>query len=273
MVENYSVLMSVYHKEKAQYLREAMQSIFDQTVLTDDFVLICDGPLTNELDDVINEMQIKYNDVLRVHRLKQNKGLGNALNIGLNLCKNELVARMDSDDISIRNRCELQIKEFETHPALALVSGTVLEFVDTPNKALGVRKLPETNKEIIEFSKKRNPFNHPATMFKKSLVQIAGGYNERFHLFEDYYLWIRMLMCGFEGSNLSKNLVYMRTPSDMYVRRGGVKYAREMLRFHYWMLCNNWSNISDYIFGSLPHAIICILPNNIRKIIYEKLHS
>ena len=105
-MDNYSVLMSVYHKEKAEFLREALDSIWNQTVQTDDFVLVCDGPLNEELDSVIAEHEKAHPGVLHVIRLEKNGGLGNALNIGIKQCKNELIARMDSDDISYPDRCE-----------------------------------------------------------------------------------------------------------------------------------------------------------------------
>ena len=115
MGEKYSVLMSVYYREKPEFLRQSMESILHQTVPTDDFVLVCDGPLNPELDAVIAQMQQAFGPVLYVLRLKQNGGLGKALNAGIQHCKNELVARMDSDDISRPDRCEKQLKVFLQH--------------------------------------------------------------------------------------------------------------------------------------------------------------
>ena len=112
-MDNYSVLMSVYHGEKPKYLRQSIESIFAQTIPTNDFVLICDGPLTEELDLVIQEMYDAHPDVFRVIRLEVNQGLCNALNYGLVECRNELIARMDSDDVAFANRCELQLEKFQ----------------------------------------------------------------------------------------------------------------------------------------------------------------
>ena len=162
---SYSVLMSVYAKEKAEYLRQAMDSIWNQTIQTDDFVLVCDGPLNNELDAVIDEMEKAHPETLHVVRLEKNGGLGNALNIGIKECKNELVARMDSDDISMLERCEKQLTMFIEHPDISICSGTVIEFIGTTENAIGKRTLPETDDEIKAFSRKRNPCNHPAVMF------------------------------------------------------------------------------------------------------------
>lgn len=273
MTENYSVLMSVYYKEKPEHLRESMYSIYNQTIPTDDFVLICDGPLNEGLDAVIKEMITKFGHRLHVERLKQNSGLGNALNIGIRCCKNELVARMDSDDISRPERCEKQLSFFVNNPEISLLSGTVCEFSVDKTRPIGMRKLPLNNSDIIKFSKKRNPMNHPCVMFKKSAVIAAGGYLESYHLFEDYYLWVRMFLCGFKARNMSDVLLDMRTPPDLYIRRGGVNYIKSMLAFHKWMLNSEWSSMWDFLSGTLPHVVVCILPNCIRKKVYKILRN
>lgn len=179
--KEYSVLMSVYHKEKPEYLRQAIESIQLQTFPTDDFVLVCDGPLNPELDAVIAAKQQKMGNVLNVVRLAKNGGLGNALNEGIKHCKNELVARMDSDDIAYSDRCEKQIAVFNTHSEVSICSGVVEEFATTPDVVDAKHVPPETNAEILKFAKKRNPFNHPCVMYKKSAVEVVGSY-------QDFYL-------------------------------------------------------------------------------------
>lgn len=270
---NYSVLMSVYFKEQPNNLRQAMESMRRQTVPTNDFVLVCDGPLTSGLDDVISEEQEKFGDVLHVVRLSKNSGLGNALNEGLKSCRNDFVARMDSDDLSRSDRCEKQLRLFTEHPEISLSSGTVSEFITDPKHPTGKRALPISDEEIRVFSRKRNPMNHPCVMFKKSAVESAGGYKETYHLFEDYYLWVRMLMKGYKARNTKDVLLDMRSPADMYLRRGGKKYAEDMLSLHQWMKRSGWSSEVDYLSGAVPHAVVCVLPNGIRKLVYEKLHG
>ena len=189
--KGYSVLMSVYHKEKPEYLEQAIASIQAQTLPTDDFVLVCDGPLNAVLDTVIAKKQQEMGETLNVVRLAKNGGLGNALNEGIRHCKNELVARMDSDDIAYQDRCEKQIAVFYTHPEVSVCSGIVEEFTSTPDVVDAKRVPPEAHEEIVEFAKKRNPFNHPCVMYKKSAVEAVGSYQD-FYLLEDYYLWLRM---------------------------------------------------------------------------------
>lgn len=270
---NYSVLMSVYYKENPRYLEEAMLSILNQTVQTNDFVLVCDGPLTEGLELVIASMEELFGENLNINRLEKNSGLGNALNFGLKRCKNELVARMDSDDISLPNRIEKQLELFSNDEELSIASGTVNEFQEKEDKLSGRRIVPETNEEIIRFSKSRNPFNHPAVMFKKSHIEEVGSYSERFHLFEDYYLWIRLLIRGRKGRNIQEPILAMRVPPQLYLRRGGWTYAKDLLAFNKWLKQEKWIGTKEYLKYALPHALVCILPNSIRKLIYQGLRS
>lgn len=268
--KKYSVLMSVYDKERAEFLQVSMESIYKQTVSTDDFVLVCDGRLNESLDAVIDKMQIKFGDTLHVVRLEENSGLGNALNKGMKYCRHELIARMDSDDISIPERCEKQIRVFLEKPEVSIVSGTVLEFKGTAKQFDTQRKLPEKQEDIIKFAKTRNPFNHPCVMYKKSEVEAVGGYQD-FYLLEDYYLWVRMLMNGCEGYNLQEPLLWMRVDAGMYKRRGGWKYAKsQMLLFRY-MKGQKFINADEYFKCSFFRGVAAVMPCCIRKRLYRKL--
>lgn len=270
--QQYSVLMSVYEKEQPEYLQQSIQSMLVQTVPTDDFIIVCDGPLTPELDHVLHSFSQIYPDTIHIIRREQNEGLGVALNIGLSYCKNDLVARMDSDDVSEPDRCEKQLKLFEETPNLKIASCMVKEFSESVDCTTGMRNVPVDHEEICRFSRKRNPFNHPAVMFYKQAVQQAGGYLNTYPLFEDYYLWIRMLQIGCLGKNLPEPLLNMRAPQNMYSRRGGLNYTKNMLCFHRWMVQSGWSTFIDFCTGAVPHAVVCVLPNGMRKMIYHILH-
>lgn len=266
---DYSVLMSVYHKERPEFLRQAMESIANQTVPTNDFVLICDGMLNEGLDSVIAQMQDAFGDVLHVVRLEKNMGLGNALNIGIRHCKNDLVARMDSDDISYSNRCEKQIRVFAEHPEVSICSGVVEEFTAIPDVVDARRVPPERNAEILEFAKKRNPFNHPCVMYKKSAVEAAGSYQD-FYLLEDYYLWLRMLMAGCQGYNIQEPLLRMRAGFDMYLRRAGWKYAKAQIQLFRFMKANAFIRNDQYLKSCLIRTGSALAPNWLRKFVFKK---
>lgn len=270
---NYSVLMCVYHMEKADNLREAMNSIWAQTIPTNDFVLVCDGPLTDQLDSVIMEMEQKHPGILHVVRLEKNGRLGNALNTGIRYCRNELVARMDSDDISRPDRCERQLLTFQRRPEIGICSGTVEEFVgrDGTMKITSQRVLPETSKEIREFAKTRSPFNHPCVMFKRSAVEIAGGYHSSLYRMEDYYLWIRMLQSGVDGYNLREPLLWMRTGPELYKRRAGTEYAKSQKILFRYMMDTGFINRGQYLKSVAVRTVAALIPNGIRRICYRVL--
>ena len=267
---HYSVLMSVYQRENAEHLCAAMNSIWEQTVGTDDFVLVCDGPLTPALDAVIEKMETANGGALRVVRLETNSGLGKALNTGIRYCRNELVARMDSDDISCPDRCENQLRIFREHPEVSIVSGTVEEFTTCTADAVSRRQLPEKQEEILAFAKKRNPFNHPCVMYKKSAVEAAGGYQD-FYLLEDYYLWVRMLQKGFAGYNIPQTLLWMRAGSDMYRRRGGWEYAKSQERLFRYMRDSGFIGKTQYVENAIVRTIASLIPNRVRSIAYRHL--
>ena len=268
--KGYSVLMSVYHKEKPEYLKQAIASIQAQTLPTDDFVLVCDGPLNDALDAVIAKKQQEMGKTLNVVRLAKNGGLGNALNEGIKHCKNELVARMDSDDIAYPDRCEKQIAVFYTHLEVSICSGIVEEFTSTPDVVDAKRVPPEAHEEIVEFAKKRNPFNHPCVMYKKSAVEAVGSYQD-FYLLEDYYLWLRMLMAGYQGYNIQESLLHMRAGSDMYLRRAGWKYAKTQARLFGFMRDKKFISNGQYIKSCVIRSGSALAPNWLRKLMFEKV--
>ena len=267
---HYSVLMSVYFKEKASFLRDAMNSIWAQTVPTEDFVLVCDGPLTEDLNEVISDMEAAHSGTLHVVRLEKNGGLGNALNIGIQQCRNELVARMDSDDISRPDRCERQLAVFAEHPDVSICSGIVEEFRDSPKEVEAKRVPPETQNEILAFARKRNPFNHPCVMYKKSAVEAAGGYQD-FYLLEDYYLWVRMLQNDAVGYNLQEPLLWMRAGSDMYKRRAGWKYAQSQKALFKYMKDSSFIDFGQYVKSTELRSLSSLMPNSLREFAYKKV--
>lgn len=268
--KGYSVLMSVYHKEKPEYLKQAIASIQAQTLPTDDFVLVCDGPLNDALDAVIAKKQQEMGKTLNVVRLAKNGGLGNALNEGIKHCKNELVARMDSDDIAYQDRCEKQIAVFYKHSEVSICSGIVEEFTSTPDVVDAKRVPPEAHEEIVEFAKKRNPFNHPCVMYKKSVVEAVGSYQD-FYLLEDYYLWLRMLMAGYQGYNIQEPLLHMRAGSDMYLRRAGWKYAKTQVKLFKFMKEQGFIGEGQYIKSCVIRSGLALAPNWLRKLMFEKV--
>ena len=266
-IEAYSVLMSVYAKEKPENLRQSLESMFAQDPVTDDFVLVCDGPLTGELDRVIAEYEAAYPASFRPLRFAENRGLGPSLRDGLLACRNDLVARMDSDDISLPDRCRKQLALFEARPELKICGGAIAEFMGSPENTLSVRSLPGSG-ELAAYARLRNPFNHMTVMFRKSAVLAAGSYRDA-PLFEDYDLWLRMLGQGWVGDNLPDILVLARV-DGMHSRRGGAAYLKKAAAFRRQMLRNGYCSGFEYVYALSACAAVYLMPNRLRQWIYRR---
>jgi glycosyltransferase involved in cell wall biosynthesis len=268
---NFSVLMSVYYKDNPLYLKQAIESVVNQTYKASEIVLVKDGQLTKELDDVINEYQMNYKNLLIVLQLKTNMGLGDALQVGLLKCTNEIIARMDSDDICELNRFEKQIKEFEKDKELALLGGIIEEFIDDPMKPISKRMVPYSVEEINDYLKKRCPFNHMTVMFRKSAVLKVGGYIKWFNN-EDYSLWVRLIASGAKTRNLQDILVHVRVNTDSYGRRGGWKYFKSEETIQRDMLKRRMISPLRYLINITIRLFVqMFIPNNVRALIYRKL--
>lgn len=264
----YSVLMSVYSKEKPEYLKESIDSMINQTIEPDEIVLIKDGLLTDSLYDVIS--QYEKNPIFKSIQLENNVGLGKALNIGLSECRNEIVVRMDTDDISESDRCEKQIPILINNN-LSVVGSSVAEFIETKKNIIAYKDTVESNNDILRRMKYRNAINHPTVVFKKTDVLNSGGYQD-FYLNEDYSLWIRMILKGYMFRNIKEPLVNMRINNETYLRRGGFKYFLTQKKLFDFMLEANFINYYEYIINNTIRFFARVLiTNNIRKTLYLKL--
>ena len=268
-MEKYSVLMSLYIKEKSKYLDVAIKSMVDQTLKPDEIVIVKDGPITAELENILNKYIKEYPKLFNIIGYEKNKGLGYALNFGLEHCKNELIARMDTDDISKISRCEEQIKLFKKYPEIDIVGGDISEFINFENNIVSYRRVPKLDKEIKEYLKIRCPLNHVTVMFKKSSVIKSGGYIDLFWN-EDYYLWIRMAEKGCIMENTGTVLVNVRIGKDMYQRRGGKKYFESEKYLQDYMFSKKIIDKKTYILNIFKRFIVqMILPNSIRGWIFK----
>lgn len=249
-----------------------MKSIGDeQTIRPDEIVLVEDGPLTDELYEEIDKWKVKIGESFKTVPLEKNIGLGDALNAGLKHCSYELIARMDTDDISLPNRFSEQIKIFDKND-VDLCGSWIDEFDDNERTIISSRKVPEYNMEIIKFSKMRNPVNHPSVMFKKQSVINAGNY-KKMYSFEDYYLWIRMLMNNSNLYNIQKSLVKMRAGYNQLERRRGLKYL--VYEFRFWTRLYNikYINFIELMKNLLIKLIIRVMPRTIIKNIYKLIRD
>ena len=267
---DFSVLISIYYKEKPHCLIQSLDSVFNQTVLPAEVILVKDGQLTAELDAIINEFANKYDDKLKIITLPENVGLGNALNEGLKHCSHELVARMDTDDICKPNRFEKQLIAFEQNQTVSIVGSWIDEFIGTPENIVSIRKLPEKNSDLVNYARTRSPMNHPSVMFKKTDILTVGGY-KHFYLLEDYHLWVRLIMGKYELYNIQESLLLFRTNPQMIARRGGWKYAISEFKFFYELYKLKFYGLTHFIKNVLIRFPIRIMPIRIRYYVYKKI--
>lgn len=264
---NFSVSMCVYGKDHPEWFKIAVESVLNQSAKPSEIVLVVDGPVPPELDAVIRKYEC--NDIFTIIRFAENQGHGNARRAGLEACKNELVALMDADDICVETRFEQQLKMFKDSNA-DIIGGNISEFIDFKDNVVAYRNVPISDEAIKRYIKKRCPFNQMTVMFRKSVVQKAGGYID-WYCNEDYYLWIRMAQNNCVMANTGTILVHARVGKDMYSRRGGKKYFASEARLQKYMFDNNVIGLTTYITNVCKRFIVqMLLPNRVRGWVFQK---
>ena len=270
-IEKFSVLMSVYAKEKAEFFDRSLQSnLDDQTRKPDEFVLICDGPMNEDLDFVIAKYEDKYPDIFKVYRTEQNQGLGKALNYGLAKCSYDIVLRSDSDDVCAADRFEIQVSYMESHPQIAVCSSYIDEFDNDWEKPDKKKTLPLTNKELYEMAKFRNPINHMAAAFRKNVIMEIGSYRHIPYV-EDYELWVRTLINGYQFANIDKVLVHARVGNGMVDRRGNRQYITSWKELSSYMKENGMISNIEYVRNMIAVRAFVYMPSDAKELLYKAL--
>lgn len=268
-MESYSVLMTVYKKEDPKYFQQAIDSMVNQTVMTNDFVIVCDGVLTKELNQVIDEFVHMHPALFQIIRLKENIGIGAATNIGLQYCKNDLIAKMDADDVASFRRCELQLKTFDTYPQLAVLGGYLAEFDQNPEEPYAVREVPLRNEDIRKFARRRQPFNNVTVMYRKSAVLKVGGYRPMGRN-EDFDLYIRLLQANYFAMNLSEILTNARTDRTAMRRRASWQTLKGCAKSRWNSMKMGYCSILDFLICVGGQFTIWICPLRVQDLIYQK---
>lgn len=266
----FSVLMSVYHKECADFLNQSLKSILiNQTRKPDELILICDGPLTVELDEVIQGYQQKYSH-MRVFRLEANVGLGKALCYGLEKCSYDWVARMDSDDVCDERRFEKQIHYLRQNQLVDVLGGNIAEFRDDPDRPERIKQMPTNHQSILKWVKYRNPINHMTVMFRKSVIVQAGSYMDLPYM-EDYYLWVRALVCGATFANIDEVLVFARIGNGMEVRRSDRKQIPSRAVIMAYMREHHMFSVAELILSNFLFGGYMLVPPYVKKMLYRHI--
>lgn len=268
-MESYSVLMSVYHKADPTFFDAALASLVNQSVQSDDIVIVCDGPLTAELDAVLDRYEQQYPAIFQIVRLTENVGIGEAANAGLAHCKNDLIAKMDADDIAVAQRCEWQLERFAQCPELTVLGGYIAEFDQDPDQPTTVREVPLTNDKIRTFARRRQPFNNQTVMYRRSAVLKVGGYN-KMRRSEDFDLYTRLLCAEYYCENLSEVLVQVRVDQGALNRRASRDTLKGCIdsrwRSYKMGYCSLW-DVTVCVGGEL---FILLCPTALQRWIYRR---
>lgn len=269
ILPEYSVLISVYHQDRAEWFEAAVDSMARQSLPPHEIVIVEDGRLTDELYSAEKRCIERYPDWIRVVSLEENRGLAAAMRRGICECRCEWIARMDADDISEPTRCEEELRMAMAEGA-DIVGCDCEEFIDTIQNPTAKRLFPASHDELIRFSRRRTPFCHPAIMVKKSAVLEAGNYKD-VYLHEDYDLFVRIFAHGYRGCSVKKILYHVRVGRDFYYRRGGMRYVKALLTYNVQLLRSGWMKPIDFILRSCGNILVGLAPVGLRSWFYRRL--
>lgn len=268
----FSVLMSVYERERPGHFDAAIRSIVNQSVRPAEIVVVEDGPLPAELEQVCDQWEEKLGeDVFVRHRIPRNVGLARALNEGLEVCRYDWVARMDTDDVSLPSRFEKQLDFLASHPEVMLLGGQVEEYADDMEQRLGSRLVPLTHEEIVRFARVRNPFNHMTVMFHRASVLAVGGYPPDLVKAQDFGLWARMFVKGYRSANLPDVLAKVRAGTDILNRRAGSDYFRYELKAFNEMRASGFLSPWQYLVAVGSRLVVRYLPKAAIGLVYSRV--
>ena len=263
-----SVLSSVYKNDVAENVKTAFESILKQTYKPSQIVIVRDGKVSDELQNLLDEY--KKNGIFTIVERDNNLGLGKTLNEGLGYCKYDYIARMDSDDIAEPTRFEKQVKCFENDENLSIVGTNGIEFVDSLENIAGEKVVPETDSEIKKYMTKRCPMCHMSVMMKKQSILDAGSYRDWYYA-EDWYMWIRMCLSGAKFYNIQETLMKIRINKDTYARRHGMKYYKSIKGLLKYMrkqkMCSWFTYVKNCFVRFVGHVLV---PRKMKFRLYKK---
>jgi len=264
----YSVLMAVYALADPDHFDEALDSMVNQTLPPDELVLVCDGPLTAELDAVIGKYEKQCPGLFNVLRMSEHKGIGHCSNAGLEACRNDIVVRMDADDISEPDRCRLELAEFAADPSLDIVSGYILEFESDKSKGF-LRTVPTDPQETLRYARRRMPFSNVTIAYRRSLVQKCGGYRQLSRA-EDYDLVCRMLMAGAKFRTLPELLVRVRVDDGAFRRRKSFEHTKSLIGVRWGLYRMGFTSLWDFTVMAGSHIATMLMPERLIRWLYER---
>lgn len=268
-MEKYSVLITAYIKDKPADFKISLESMINQTIKPDQIVVVYDGPVSIDIEDIVDNFGKNYEGLFSVVKLERNQGLAVALNAGLAVCRNDLVARMDSDDYSKPNRCEVQLLEFEKDKELTLLGSDIQRFRDSPFENSNVFTSHPTNEESIKkMMRRRSPFSHPTVMFRKNAVVDCGGYDPILRRSQDMDLFSKMILKGYKCRNINQPLVLYRADDNSVFRNINKESCKARLKIQRRLFSRKQCNLYDYLIILIAFSILRYIPKSMYKTIY-----
>jgi len=269
MAERFSLLMSVYGGDDPGFLETAFRSVVhEQTRQPDDVVLVQDGPVPDELSSVITGLVDSAPVRTTLLALEANVGLGLALDQGMAACAHDIVARMDADDIALPHRFAVQVPLVEA--GADLVGSSLLEFEDSPDDIVGQRVPPLDPVDIVRYARFHQPFHHPTVVYRRSVVQAAGGYRH-LALMEDYLLFAKMIRQGAAVANVEEPLVLYRVGAGAYARRGGLALVKSEVALQRQLHALGFTSRPQFVRNVAIRASYRVVPEPVRKAAYRRL--
>ena len=266
----YTVSMSVYAGEKAENLAASLESMLGQTLPCRELILCCDGALTPELDEVVEEYKRRFDGRMRVLRSGGHVGVGACANAALRAARTDIIVKMDSDDISSPERCEKQMRLFAGDPGLDMCGAYLEEFDDETGGAIAVKKAPVTHDEIMVYARRRNPFNNPTFAYRRSAALAAGGYTQSGRC-EDFDLVVKMLMNGARGENIPEVLLRYRVTKGNLQRRRNLANTKGFIAVRYKIYRSGFSTLADFLIPCAAQLVLFLLPAKVTGVFYRKL--
>lgn len=266
-LSRFTVVMSVYHADCPILFQKAVDSVLNQTLKPTEVIIVADGPVGDKIEKVL--IGLSSESTIKIIRCTKNGGLAVSRKVAIAEASTEYVAVMDSDDICVRNRFEIQMAVLSDGKT-DVVGGWVEEFQERPGDIGLIRKVPLSPDEIWSYGKWRSPCNHVTLMFKKESYDLIGGYSNALAC-EDWEMLSRMLVGGLNIYNVPNILVHCRGGTSMVARR---RTSREILgasRSFWQMYKNRYFSLVHVFAHILVRVILRVLPSNLTKFVYKNL--
>lgn len=268
----FSVLIPVFYRANPIFFRESLDSILEfQSCKPSEVVIIVDGTPTEPLEEIIASYKLAYSNVLKVKILPEHCGTGYALKVGVEHCSNEIIARMDADDIAVYYRFEKQLSFMKNHQNVTVLGGLIEEFSDTQGDLMQYRTVPKSHCDIVQFAKFRCPVNHPTVMFRKSAILAVGNYSKEYLYKEDYQLWVRLLSQGYQFHNMQEVLLHFRFQNKgkgIVKKRSGLRYAISEVKFANFSRKIGFFSFKEYLRYAVFFFFGRLLPNGVLRFFY-----